>query len=247
MSAVDVALRDVQLGVPPQPVVTGEPHPPIVVILLTYQRTDYALATIRSARECLRYAGEIWWYVADDGSRPEHVAAVLAALDGTHVLGWHSERAGYGMNATKAWYMALQFNDVALFLEDDWIMRGETDVTPWVNTLVKHDDLAMIRLAHLAVGLRCEIVGYDGRHYLSFDMGTNMAFCGNPALRHRRARMAWGAYPAGLNPGDTELAYDAQVRASGGPRIIAPVDIGGWGVFGHIGAVPSYTIKKGGE
>jgi hypothetical protein len=235
---------DIQLGIPPAPVDPAAAHPDVVVILLTYgtnaERTDYMRATVASVRERLKYLGNLLWYVADDGSAREHLDAVQAALAGAPVLGWHSERRGYGYNATKAWYMALQHCDVTLFLEDDWIVRYEQDITPWVDTLVRHDDIGMVRLAHLPVGLCCDTVGYDGRHYLRMNWGSAMAFSGNPALRHRRAREAWGAYPEGLRPGDTELVYDAQVRQRRGPGIVWPVDVGGWGLFGHIGARQSY-------
>lgn len=213
---------------------------PLVVILLTYARTRYMQMTVEAARRNLRYAGKILYYVADDGSAPEHMEAVRAELNGAEVLGWHSERIGYGASANKAWFQAHEVTDVTLWLEDDWTMLRECDVTPWIETLERYGDIGMIRLAHLATGLHCDTVGYDGRHYLRMDWGVPYAFSGNPALRHRRAREAWGPYPEGLLPGDTETAYDWQTSQRKGPRILWPVDIGGWGLFGHIGAEKSY-------
>lgn len=213
---------------------------PLVVILLTYARTQYALRTIEAMRQHARYAGDILWYVADDGSKPEHVDAVLRALDGCNVIGWHSERKGYGAGANKAWYMALQHADVSLWLEDDWTLMRETDFTRWCELLHSDSSVGMIRLAQLVAGLHTETANYGGYHYLRFYPDRNYTFSGNPALRHRRAREAWGAYPEGLLPGDTEGAYDAQVRQAGGPAIVWPIEVGGWGIFGHIGAEKSY-------
>ena len=224
--------------------------PPVVIALLTYARTNYALATIAAMLRNWRYANTLW-YVADDGSAPEHVATVLAALDSEHVVGWHSERRGYGYSATRAWFAAHEHADVTLFLEDDWELKQEFDPTYYVQTLMQHDDIGMIRLSHLPINLKSETCGYyvggHGAIYLRMSAGQQYAFSGNPALRHRRAREAWGAYPEGLNPGDTELAYDHQIQQRGGPSILWPVGVGEWGVFGHIGAVPSYEVKKGGE
>lgn len=221
---------------------------PLTVILQTYganaERTRYTLMTIDAMRKRARYAGDILWYVADDGSPQAHIDAVLGALDGEKLIGWHSERKGYGYNATKAWYMALQHGDVSLWLEDDWTLLRDTDFTRWVQLLESNESVAMIRLAQLVAGLHAESADFGGYHYLRFFYNRNYTFSGNPALRHRRARELWGAYPEGLKPGDTECAYDAQVRvAMGGhnfPAIIWPIEVGGWGLFGHIGTEKSY-------
>ena len=134
---------------------------------------------------------------------------------------------------------------VLAWLEDDWELRRDLDLTPYARLLAQHDDVGMVRLGHLAIDLDCRTVGYDSVHYLSILPTTNYQFSGNPSLRHRRFWEAFGEYPEGLNPGNTEIAYDAQIRNVGlntnAPRIVWPVDIGGWGVFAHIGEVKSYA------
>lgn len=215
------------------------PLPTIVVILLTYARTEYALRTIAALRASLHYDGDLLLYIADDGSPDEHMQAVAGAVAGLPLIGWHSERMGYGASANKAWYEALQHADLALFLEDDWECRG-LDLTPYARVLTQHEDLGMIRFGHLPIDLDARTCGYDGHMYLRISWESPYCFSGNPALRHRRAREAWGAYPEGLNPGQTEVAYDSQVRTRRGPAIVWPVALGEWGAFGHIGAVKSY-------
>jgi hypothetical protein len=77
--------------------------------------------------------------------------------------------------------------------------------------------------------------------YLHMLPSTPYMFSGNPALRHIRFYEAFGAYPLDLDPGETEVKYDAQIRARGNsPKILYPIDFGAWGAFGHIGEVKSF-------
>ena len=225
----------------------------VVIILQTYQRTAYALRTIQAAERHLKYKdGTLFWYIADDGSEPAHVAELERAILNTTgpdsqwgALGAHTEKLGYGASANKAWRAALERSAFSLWLEDDWELSRDLDLTPYVRLLAQHDDVGMVRLGHLAIDLDCRTVGYDGVHYLNILPTTNYQFSGNPSLRHRRFWEAFGEYPEGLNPGNTEIAYDAQIRNVGlntnAPRIVWPVDLGGWGVFAHIGEVKSYA------
>lgn len=215
---------------------------PLAMVLLTYARTDYAVRTIESARANLRYQGDIVWYVADDGSPQPHLDAIDQALAGATVLGKHTARASYGASANWALRAAYAYTDVAFVLEDDWTLAAPYDLTRHVRTLRRHSDLGMFRFAYLPVGQRGEVIGRDGIYYLLLDWGPAYVFSGNPSLRHRRAFETWGPYPEGQLPGPTECAYDSQVQAARGPRIAWAMDVGEWGIFGHIGQVPSYTV-----
>lgn len=216
------------------------PNDTVAIVFLTYARTHYALRTIESVINRLRVPGRLCWYLADDGSEDVHVASCLRELEGQDVIGMHSERIGYGAGANRAWHVAHDHADITLWLEDDWELKKPLDVSPYVTMLNERDDVGMIRIAHLSINLHAKTVGYRGNHYLLFDWDRQYTFSGNPSLRHRRAREYWGPYPEGLNPGDTEIAYDSQVRNAQGPAIVWPVDLGGWGVFGHIGELKSY-------
>ncbi len=214
---------------------------PIVVILLTYQRTEYAVRTIRAALAHLRYQGNLLWYVADDGSTAEHVAAVHEALAGQKVIGAHSERIGYGAGANKAWHVAHEHADLTLWLEDDWELRAELDLTSYARLLTDTPDIGMVRLGYLNLGMAGQVFGYDGKLYWRLERAVNpYVFTGHPSLRHRRFREAYGPYPEGLNPGQTELGYAWLFRSGQGPDIVFPAANGEWGPFGHIGAEKSY-------
>ena len=100
----------------------------------------------------------------------------------------------------------------------------------------------MVRLGGLPIDLDLWSTGIDGRMYLKVSKTVNYAFSGNPHLKHSRFLDAYGGYPTGKNPGDTEIAYDNQIRQKkNGPNIIWPLAIGDNPPFAHIGNTPSYT------
>lgn len=214
---------------------------PVIIILQTYKRTDYALRTIAAARELLRYDGELSWYVADDGSPLEHVLAVMDAVDG---LNGHSERRGYGGNANAAWDMA----DSALtfWLEDDFVLSRPLDLTPHAYALMDDDRLGMVRLGYIDPERLEPPQMFAGRLYHTLPREwpdtSFYTFTGHPSLRHARYRHAYGDYPEGLTPGDTELAYAFQYRTGEGPLIVWPADYPTSGLFGHIGEVKTETM-----
>lgn len=224
--------------------------PPIVIVLLTYRRTDVALRTIDAAQALLRYAGDLVWYVADDGSPPEHVDAVLTRLHdtmpvGRGFLGHHTERRGYGGNANAAWRAADAVSPLTFWLEDDWELSRALDLTPYAEALAD-PEIGMVRLGYLNRGIAGSTVAAAGRLYWRLYHepveSVELVFTGHPSLRHTRYRDAYGWYPEGLTPGDTELGYAYEYRTKGGPWIVWPADWPAAGLFGHIGTVKTETL-----
>lgn len=215
----------------------------VVIILLTYQRTDYAKRTVIAARNNLRYHdGELKWYLADDGSSNEHINELLDLIPQNELIGWHTIPNGsYGENANKAWHFAHEHSDVTLFLEDDWELQREFDITPHVRTLLNWMRVGMVRLGYLNLYMRGSLESQNNRLYWLLDRtADSYVFTGHPSLRHRRFREDYGAYPHGLKPGETELAYGLQFRNGHGSEIVYPVELGEYGFFGHIGLEQSY-------
>lgn len=218
---------------------------PITIILQTYRRTDVALRTIRAAREYLRYE-DLRWYVADDGSPSEHVHAVLAALEGVRLAGKHSERRGYGGNINAAIQETERVSDLVFPLEDDWELTRPLDLYPYAALLMEREDIGMVRLGYLNAGIKGGCMGHGASLYWKLDHQPvedwQCVFTGHPSLRHRRYRAAYGDYPEGLGPGDTELAYAYQYRIGSGPAIVWPADYPSQGLFAHIGTVKTETM-----
>jgi hypothetical protein len=214
------------------------------IIIQTYQRTDYATRTVRAACLHLIHDGPTNWIVADDGSKPGHVEMILAEI-ALHCPGGSVEvssgRRSYGRTANEAAALADKKGPVSLWLEDDWELRRDLYLTPYVDLLNGHGSLGMVRLGHLPVGLDAQSVGFDGRMYLEILNTRQYMFSGNPHLKHARFMDHYGPYPTDRNPGDTEIEYDSLVRKGGnGPRIVWPLSIGDNPLFAHIGEVKSY-------
>jgi hypothetical protein len=221
-------------------------YPPVTILLLTFKRTDYAIRTVQAVAKHIRYQGDLLWYVADDGSDEEHWRTVNTLIDSISDkrIGYHTLPGGtYGENASKGWHVALDHCDITLFLEDDWELRQELNITPYVNLLMNTPRIGMVRMGYLNLGMRGTVFGHMGKLFWELDRTVDPYVCtGHPCLRHRRFREAYGAIPAGLNPGETELAYALQYRdAVFGPEIVWPAELGeGSNWFGHIGEAKSY-------
>lgn len=216
---------------------------PITIILQTYKRTDVALRTIAAARQHLHYPN-LYWYVADDGSPSAHMDAVMGAVG--YTVGYHSERRGYGANANVAWHEANKVGALTLWLEDDWELRAPLDLYAYAALLMEREDIGMVRLGYLNPGIKGQTIAHGASLYWALDHQPvedwQCVFTGHPSLRHRRYREAYGDYPTGLHPGETELAYAYQYRIGSGPSIVWPADYPQSGVFAHIGSVKTETM-----
>ncbi len=219
--------------------------PPVGIILLTYERTDYAVKTVHSIHDNLHYCGSMGWYLADDGSSSQHYGTVRENIVNYNELwGEHqTERRGYGYSANKAWQ---QLRDewqspITLWLEDDWILERPLDITPYVKMLVEnHNNVGMVRLGHMPVDLELRSCGHDGHMYLNVSKGQQYTYSGNPHLKHLSFLEHYGILPEGKNPGETEIEYDYKVRSQEGPGIWWPLEIGDRPYFAHIGTEQSY-------
>jgi len=227
--------------------------PKLSIVILTYKRTEEALATVCHLSENLEYAKDLrGFYIADDGTPGNHVERLTAELEkrGEKILGSHSKR--YSPITGKGWNrglgVAFQNSDYVMVMEDDWVLRERFDIYPYIEMLSQCDgeqtdkegrvnpNVGMVRLGGLAVGNTVEIVGHNGHHYLKYHKDRQYAYSGNPHIRHARFMHAYGWYSEDeLNPGELELDYDGRIRAMDGPDIWRPADIPGWGIFSHIG------------
>ena len=213
---------------------------PLAIVLLTYERTEYALQTVRGIQENLRYP-ETHWIVADDGSRQEHIDAVRTAVGAEHRFS--TGKRSYGGIANWAWETSRSISPVTLWLEDDWYLDAPFDPSHYIELLMQEGSVGMVRLGRLPIGLDARTVGDGAQMYLHIQPTQQYMFSGNPSLRHIRFYEQFGPYPVGKSPGQTECDYDGQIRARGAhPKILFPIDVGTWGLFGHIGAVKAEDL-----
>lgn len=216
---------------------------PIAVIFLTYDngdgvRTEYALRSIQSLKHNLVYP-DLRYYLADDGSPQKHVDMMREQLQDVNLIGWHTLANGtYGRNANEAWQVTQQTCSLALFIEDDWELTEPLNLYSYASLLMERDDIGMVRLGYLNLNMRGTVFGFRDELYWKLDRDADdYVFTGHPSLRHIRFWQAYGRYPEGLNPGETELGYGLQYRRGHGCEIAWPVLNGMYGKFAHIGQV----------
>ena len=220
--------------------------PRVAVLLLTYKRTEQALRTIESTCRHLQYPREnLGWYVADDGSDPEHHAALLACIaeQDMTLIGHHNDRfrEDGSFNCGTGWNKGLglchQFSDFVLQLEDDWVMESDLDLGRYVRLLEEKPEVGIVTFRILSVGAGVQTVGWDGEVFLRYARTTQYAYSGNPLLRHARYTRYYGWFSEDRNPGLIELHQDDMYRldVKDGPEIWRPATLDQWGGWHHIG------------
>ncbi len=232
--------------------------PQVSVLLITYKRLPLALRTLTGLRVNLEYPGPLHVHIADDGSGGDHIERLVAEarLDPrvVSVTSTNAGRAGVGASMNMGQRVCWQRSDFVLWLEDDWELYRRLNLCTAVRCLQECLDVGMIRYGYLQKGMTGTIKAGGGDLWwrLSWESEDPYVFAGHAALRHKRFYEAYGDYPEGLAPGETEAAMAVRVNERRGPVILWPAEIGCWGVFGHIGAdslagLPVGADWQGGE
>ena len=218
------------------------PAPNLCIVLLTYERTDMAIRTIRGVLTNLDYPEElISWYVADDGSKSSHMEAIFRELQGHNLTGWHNQKYQGGTSfCGKGWNIGLmkahQQSDYVLWLEDDWVLRTKMDIRPYMLMLMERQEVGICRLSGLTTDNILKVCAHRGTHYFDYLRSAPFCYSGNPHIRHVRFSEYYGVFAIDQTPGDIEVFYDIKYhQMKDGPSIWRPCDIPAWGIFGHIG------------
>lgn len=212
---------------------------PVWILLTTYRRTAEALQTVRAIKEKLLWSN-LGWYVSDDGSSTEHVKAIFSEIGPEYATRFYnSERrgVGHGMNhCLKDIFTNL--SPLVLLTEDDWLLHSPLDLTPYVNTLMNHEEHSHIRFGYLSPNLLGYLISEEGKLFWRIEpnLETYRAV-GHSRLLHARFHNFYGWYDEGLAPGMSELSLAGKVnQKSGGPTILYPAECGAYGFFHHIGS-----------
>lgn len=219
----------------------------MILLLLTYARTSYALKTLRSTLDNIRYSGRLSVHIADDGSSDDHRAALHFMAGGyPNVAGIsvsNSERSGYGANFNLASQTVHLHTDTVLSIEDDWELLRELDLDALVKVLETEPRISCIRLGYLSFTqqLRGEVIDVLGSKFLLFDPDSPEphVFAGHPRLERVTYQRSVGPWPVGLEPGATEFAVCHRPASRIG--VAWPLDLvhPRGDLFAHIGALRS--------
>lgn len=217
----------------------------IAVLLLTYNRFEYAKTTLCSFLTHAHTEGELTVHIASDGDSAEYVNA-LADIAWPHVgivTASNSERAGYGGNYNLALQTVHLTASHVLPLEDDWELLRDLDLDLYVNALSELN-AGCIRMGYIGYtqALRGEFVASQGRHWLRLaaDSPEPHVFAGHPRLETVEWERSVGPWTEGLFPGETEFEVAHRPEAREG--VIWPIqEIKPYGdMFAHIGATRSW-------
>jgi hypothetical protein len=210
---------------------------PIYILLTTYQRTEYAIRTIRALKNKFHWPNIGWW-ISDDGSPPGHVEALVHEIGPSYnIQFYNSARKGVGHGMNVSLQKIFDLTPLVLVMEDDWELNVDLDMTPYVSLLENNSEMGMIRFGYISPNIQATTISAEGKLFWRFDPnGEQYRFSGHPALRHARFHQVYGYYDEGLSAGYTELSMCGKVNAApNGPSILYPVECGAYGFFGHIG------------
>lgn len=220
---------------------------PVTVCLLTYNRLDYAIETLRSTLDNLQTAHPLHVHIASDGDTQEYIDELRHLAGGyAHVKGVgysSSMRRGYGANYNLAMQLVHSFSRYVVCLEDDWRLQRVLELDPILACLDTSPEIGCIRMGYIGFTqeLRGKIVDSVGHKYFVFDPNSPEphVFAGHPRVEAVAWQKEVGAWPEGLAPGATEFAVCHIPNAR--KRVAWPLDnlpCSPW--YTHIGARRSY-------
>lgn len=223
----------------------------IVIMLLTYERLEFAALTLRSVAENLHASEEIWLHIADDGSSQEYrdeLFSLAHELFGDRCSMTNSSRNGYGGNYNKATQVVHGLADLVLPLEDDWKVVRDFDLDPLAGVL--RDGLFdCVRLGYIGytATLQGRLVYAEGLHWLEFDPDSSEkhVFAGGPRLETVAFERELGPWPENIGQGATELEVIGRPAAR--RKIAWPLDLvkPKGDLFVHIGSYKAGSKEPG--
>lgn len=218
----------------------------LAIVLTTYNRLEYAQATLRSTLDNLVTREPIWLHIADDGSPFGYVDELLALARGYRLAGVstsNSQRKGYGANYNAAYRNITQLVDVShvLILEDDWRLERALDMDRFCRAF-GDPRIDVIRLGYIGYTdrLTCDWVWIEPDHYLLFDPNCPEphVFAGHPRIERFEHYSRVGEWPEGVEAGMTEFSVAHYPPAREG--IAWPVSLvhPDGNMYVHIGEAP---------
>lgn len=221
--------------------------PNLRVVLLTYDRFEYANITLRSLLENITYSGKIYVHIADDGTSEEYRNTLVQIAGGyknvSGVSSTNSERGGYGKNFNLAMqHVHCDPANIILPVEDDWRLERELYIDDYLSVF-ESGNYGCIRLGYIGFtqDLLAKFVTIGGKFYLELDPDSPEphVFAGHPRLESVAWERAVGPWSEGIQPGQTE--FEVAHRREARTGVLWPCDIHPYGnLFSHIGTNRSY-------
>ncbi len=225
--------------------------PEVCVMLLTYDRLDYAVRTIKGLQKHLQYSGLWVLHVADDGS-PEGYVDKIAEACGPHFTRTNAERRGYGASYNLATQIVHPAHKIILPIEDDWELQRPLNLDPLVTILLEDEEVDCIRLGYIGYTkeLRGKFIWSEStrQNLLLLDPTSpeHHVWAGHPRLETTERQRRVGGWPEGkgVDPGMTEFSVAHNEEARKG--VVWPLDLltSAGNLFAHIGVVQARQDQR---
>ena len=161
----------------------------------------------------LEYKGPIQLVVVNDGPALQH----FREWPGQYLSLGH-RRNGVGASWNQGLRRAFADSPLVLNIDDDWLLTGPYDLTPWAKMLLEDDAIGCVHLApYPGTGGIIQprphgwVVLLD-RHDLAAGLRA--------ALYHKRYFEAYGPFDEGLSAWETERLYNERFCGKLGPETV---------------------------
>lgn len=214
----------------------------LCVLMLTYNRLDYATRTLRAVLDNLRWSGELHVHIGSDGDTREYTDKLqhLAGSYGhVHSVGVsNSERRGYGYNYNLATQAVHSYADLVLQIEDDWELTKKLNIDD-LSSVFADSSIGCIRLGYLSFTqpIYGKIVRVKDRAVITLDprSAEHHIWAGHPQLCTVDWQRTIGPWPEGLSPQETEYYVSRFMARQGIVWDLGEYPAGN--LFTHIGSV----------
>jgi glycosyltransferase involved in cell wall biosynthesis len=203
----------------------------LTVLIVTWNRPKLIRRTLDALQTHLRFSGTLNWRLADDGSEPGYVDALLSEYKDLDLKATVSKRRGWGGNVNRALHDCL--HPCVFLCEDDYVARRDLDLDSGVALLNEIEELGMVRYdgldGHcLSVQIHESALSVGRRGFLVLDPKRSKdaySYSNRPHLAHLRFHAHYGPYPEGKKLGETEDLYAWRVLEDpSGPKIACLYD-----------------------
>lgn len=175
------------------------------VIVTTHNRTGIADLCIRKLSENL---DDIYVIVSDDRSEPWHLQKIKSTCDelGLHykILTATNESFGLGASLNRGLDEAFRVSDIALRMEDDWILESKLNPNEFVSFL--RNKGSAVRMGMMFRDRDELIKETDTLYRVMSRAGKIMTFNNQVALVHKRIYEKIGRYEENVSPEIVERA-----------------------------------------
>lgn len=236
----------------------------IALALFTYSpsanhaRSEYARITLKSVLKNIEKDpfDTIHLHIADDGSAPEHVAALIeiAKAAGYDPSVSNGERGGYGRSYNLMCQALHESFDMIMPIEDDWEMTRPLNISNLAKAIDEsHGEIKCIRMGHLGFTqeIRGKLAYYADQKFLVLDPNSSdpHVFAGHPRLETVAFEREIGEWPTGVKAGYTEWEvahrWQSRVGVAWPMDLCIPASQVSGAIFSHIGSVQTAEIEEG--